>query len=173
MLARLARKSNAASGDGSAAQMDRLFRGGLLALGTFMLALLASCGPPKGLEASEVLKDIPKYAGKRVAIRTKLKSGARCRQQSKDWQTYCTDCQYCRGPVVVDVGIDLPAEGLDDWPMILGGTYDGQDIRCKGPLNQVECFPFKEGITYIVEGKIEAQRPPKLLVERFWTVEGT
>lgn len=140
----------------------------------FTASLLASCGPPKSVQADEVVKNLQKYAGKRVAIKTKLKSGARCRQEvGQKWQTYCTDCQYCRGPVVVDVGgFDLKDEGIDDWPMILGGTHDGQDIRCKGPLNQVECFPFKEGITYIVEGKIEAQRPPKLLVERFW-VDGT
>jgi len=140
------------------------------------LALLvaASCGPPKAKEAEEVLKNIQDYAGKRVAIRAKFKSGARCHLDTGgEWQTYCKDCQFCRGPIVLDTGLPLKEEGLDDWPLILGGTYEGQDIRCKGPLNAVVCYPFTEGKEYVVEGKIEAQRPPKLLVERFWETKGS
>lgn len=120
-----------------------------------------------------MLKNITAYAGKRVVLRARFKSGARCRQEvGKDWQTYCKDCQYCRGPVVVDTGLDLPSSGLDDWPMILGGTWKGKDIRCKGTLQAIECYPFELGKTYVVQGEIEAQRPPKLLVEKFWEVTG-
>jgi hypothetical protein len=144
---------------------------------TFFLGLtmlLASCGPPKAVEAEEVLKNIQSLAGKRVVIRAKFRSGARCRTEKEPgegWKTYCENCQYCRGPIVLDTGKPLPEEGSDDWPLILGGTYDGQDIRCKGPLNAVECHPFKEGKTYIVQGQIEAQRPPKLLVEKYWDAD--
>lgn len=145
----------------------------LIAAAISTLALI-SCGPPKSQPAEEILKDLEKYAGKRVVLRGKFKSGARCHLTNvTEWQTYCKDCQYCKGPVVLDTGMDLPEEGLDDWPMILGGTYSGEDIRCKGPLNQVECKPFTPGKEYVVQGKIEAQRPPKLLVEKFWEVEGS
>lgn len=131
----------------------------------------ASCGPPKAMDAKEVLNNLSDYAGKRVVIRTKFRSGARCHQATKEWQTYCKDCQFCRGPLVVDVGTEELPESADDWPMIIGGTWKGQDIRCKGPLGSVECYPFKEGKTYIVQGEIEQQRPPKLLLENFWEVE--
>lgn len=145
----------------------------------FMALMIAACGPPKAQDADVIMKNIHEYAGKRVVIRAKFRSGARCgqpRELGEKWKTFCgsdKDCAYCRGPVVLDTGgaLNLSEEGLDDWPMILGGTYDGQDIRCKGPLNEVECFPFKVGKTYIVQGQIEAQRPPKLLVENFWDVE--
>jgi hypothetical protein len=147
--------------------------------------LFASCKPPKALEADDVLKHIQDYAGKVVVMRAKFRSGARCRQEygeeakeeakktGKDpkWQAYCKDCQYCRGPVVIDSGLDMETQNLDDWPLILGGTWKGKDIRCKGPLNQIECYPFVPGKTYVVQGQIERQRPPKLLVERFWEVE--
>jgi hypothetical protein len=144
-----------------------------LRLSTLLAVLVATvhCGPPKSIEAEEVLKNLEAHAGKRVVVRGKFKSGARCRQENEQWQTYCKDCQYCRGPVVLDSGANLVEEGLDDWPMILGGTFDNQDIRCKGPLNAVECYPFVEGKTYVIQGKIEAQRPPKLLVEKFWQVD--
>jgi hypothetical protein len=124
------------------------------------------------MPAEEILKDLDKYAGKRVVIQGKFKSGARCHlEKVTEWQTYCTDCQYCKGPLVLDTGLPLPEEGLDDWPLILGGTYNGEDIRCKGPLNKVECKPFKEGKTYVVQGKIEVHRPPKLLVEKLWEID--
>lgn len=133
---------------------------------------LAACGPPKAEDAEKVLKNIEVYAGKRIVIKARFRSGARCKQKKNEkWQTYCQDCQYCRGPVVLDTGLDLPEEGLDDWPLILGGTYKGQDVRCKGPLNAIECYPFTPGKSYIVQGKLEHQRPPKLLVEKFWEIE--
>lgn len=134
------------------------------------LALSASCGPPKAIDAADVLANLDAHLGKRVVMRARFRSGARCHLESKEWTTYCKDCQYCRGPLVVDTGKEL-SEELDDWPMILGGTWEGQDIRCKGPLGKIECAPFVEGKTYVVQGEVENQRPPKLLVERFWEVE--
>jgi hypothetical protein len=136
-------------------------------------ALAAACGPPKGVPVEEVLADLDAYRGRLVDVRAKLKSGARCRQgEDGEWKTYCKDCLYCRGPMVVDVGTTTSTSAeFDDWPMVLGGTYDLKDIRCKGPLNQVECFPFIEGKTYVIRGTIEFQRPPKLLVNKFWPVD--
>lgn len=151
----------------------------LSALVTFLSAtclafLVSSCGPPKATDAEVVLANIKSHYGKRVVMRAKFRSGARCHQKAEvgKWQTYCVDCQVCRGPIVVDTGkpVDETVE-LPDWPMILGGTYKGRDIRCKGALNAVECWPFVEGKTYIVQGELESQQPPKLLVERFWEVE--
>jgi hypothetical protein len=156
-----------------------------LPLAAAVLLAAASCGPPKAQDADEILQHITDYAGKVVVMRAKFRSGARCRQEyaeevkqrakeaGKDpkWQAYCKDCQYCRGPIVLDTGLDTEKENLDDWPMILGGTWKGQDIRCKGPLNQIDCYPFTLGKQYIVQGQIEHQRPPKLLIERFWEVE--
>ncbi|MEM7677693.1 MAG: hypothetical protein AAF449_16985, partial [Myxococcota bacterium] len=104
-------------------------------------------------------------------VKTKFRSGARCRLETPngEWKTYCRDCQYCRGPVVVDAP-SLPddVDNIDDWPLILGGTWDLKDIRCKGKLNEVTCHPFELGKTYIVQGTIENQRPRKLLVRNFW-----
>lgn len=161
------------------------------------VAFLAACGPPQGVPAREVLENIDQYKGKMVRIRTKLRSGARCRQgEDGEWKTYCKDCVYCRGPLVIDLETPLATRTstggtthtastaalgttdtsstahLDDWPMILGGTIGFEDIRCKGPLNAVVCAPMQEGKTYVIQGVIEYQRPPKLLVERFWPVEG-
>lgn len=134
---------------------------------------LASCGPPKGIPVEEVLSHIDEYRGRSVPIRMKLRSGARCRQgEDGEWKTYCKDCVYCRGPLVADLGTTTSTSvELDDWPLILGGTVDFEDIRCKGPLNNVVCAPMQAGKTYVIQGVIEFQRPPKLLVERFWPVE--
>ena len=144
----------------------RLFVPMMLVLG------LAACGPPKAVPASEVVLDLARFRGKVVDIKTKLKSGARCRQgEDGEWKTYCKDCVYCRGPVVVDLGGTSTSTAVDDWPMILGGTWEMKDIRCKGPLNEVECYPFTPGKEYVIRGVIEWTRPPKLLVEKFWAVD--
>lgn len=136
------------------------------------LALPAGCAPPDAIDAAELLRTLPQHLGKRVTIKARFKAGARCRMNDPEaeWKTYCKDCQYCRGPLVLDTGAELE-EGLDDWPLILGGTWKHQDIRCKGPLNKVECYPFEEGKTYIVQGYLENQKPPKLLVRDFWEVK--
>lgn len=138
------------------------------------LAALAGCGPPKGIPVEEVLANIDAYKGRSIPIRMKLRSGARCRQgEDGEWKTYCKDCVYCRGPLVADLGNTTTSTNteLDDWPLILGGTIKFEDIRCKGPLNAVVCAPMQEGKTYVIQGVIEYQRPPKLLVERFWPVD--
>jgi hypothetical protein len=134
---------------------------------------LASCGPPKGIPVEEVLSHLEEYRGRSVPILMKLRSGARCRQgEDGEWKTYCKDCVYCRGPLVADLGtVTSTSVELDDWPLILGGTVDFEDIRCKGPLDKVVCAPMQAGKTYVIQGVIEFQRPPKLLVERFWPVE--
>lgn len=139
-----------------------------LALAAFAFA----CVPRDAMDVDEVIRNLDQYYGKRITVKAKFRSGARCRQgDDGEWKTYCKDCQYCRGPVVVDSAL-TPKEGdVDDWPMILGGTYEMQDIRCKGPLNQVECFPFVPGKPYIVRGRLEKAHPAKLLVAEFWPVE--
>jgi hypothetical protein len=138
-----------------------------------MLSSIAACGPPKAKDADEVLAHVSDYAGKLVTIKGRFRSGARCKLEKPDgkFMAYCKECQFCRGPVVFDTNLKLPDEGLDDWPLILGGTWKGKDIRCVGPLNQIECYPFTLGKTYIVQGQIEHQRPYKLLVERFWETD--
>lgn len=150
--------------------------------------LLSACGPPRSIDAREVLRDLPRHLGKSLVVRARFKSGARCRQgETGEWKTYCKDCQYCKGPIVLDEGTGVgtnakgstgavtdtgtTSEHLDDWPLILGGTWEGKDIRCKGPLNEIECYPFVPGHMYVVQGLLENQRPPKLLVERFWKME--
>lgn len=139
----------------------------------FAALLAAGCGPPKGIPVEEVLANLDAYRGRSVPIKMKLRSGARCRQgEDGEWRTYCKDCVYCRGPLVADVGtMTSTAVELDDWALILGGTLDFEDIRCKGPLNDVKCAPMEAGKTYVIQGVIEFQRPPKLLVERFWPVD--
>lgn len=135
------------------------------------LAVAAACGAPKAIPADELVKDLDAYLGKRVTVKTRFKSGARCRiGEEGEWKTYCKDCQYCRGPLVFDVpGTETSSAG--DWPVILGGTWELKDIRCKGPLNKVECWPFTPGKTYVVRGKLEHQRPARLLVEEYWDVK--
>lgn len=145
----------------------------ILLIATGAAAMMTACGPPRSVPADEVLAHVEAYAGKRVVMKTRFRSGARCRQESpeKKWRTYCKDCQFCRGPVVVDSQLTAERAAIDDWPMILGGTWKGRDIRCTGPLNAIECYPFVPGRLYVVQGKIEHQRPPKLLVEDFWDVD--
>ena len=126
---------------------------------------LAGCteGP---LETEQLLAELDAHVGKRVVVRAVFRSGARCRLETPDgkWKTYCRNCQFCRGPVVI-ASPNLPEDvDVDDWPLILGGTWRGRDIRCTGPLNKVECYPFELGKSYIVRGRIEDQRPRKLLV---------
>ena len=133
------------------------------------IALIAGCGAPKGQDPREVVDNIEAYYGRTVTIRAQFKSGARCRQgDDGEWKTYCKDCQYCRGPLVVDLPGTSTAAA--DWPMILGGTHDYKDIRCKGPLNKVECHPFEPGQTYVVRGVVTRDAPPKLLVSKFWPI---
>jgi len=132
--------------------------------------MITACGPPKGTPVTEILSDVDFHYGKTITIRTKFVSGARCRQgEEGEWKTYCKDCQYCKGPMVVDPGEKVGAS--PDWPMILGGTWEYKDIRCKGPLNKVECHPFEIGKTYVVRGKLEKHKPPKLLVSKFWEIK--
>ena len=141
------------------------------ALFTVCSLFLIACGPPKGVPVEEILADIDYHYGKTITIRTKIVSGARCRQdtESGEWKTYCKDCQFCKGPMVIDPGKKI--ESADDWPMILGGTWDYKDIRCKGPLNEIECHPFEFGKTYVIRGRLEKHKPPKLLLSKFWTVD--
>ncbi len=141
-------------------------------MGASLLGLIA-CGPPSSIPAKTVLKNLDSHLGQRLVIKTKLKSGARCKIVTEGgWKTYCgNDCQYCKGPMVIDSGVDLKEEGLNDWPMILGGTWKGKDIRCKGPLNKIECYPFELGKTYVIQGRVEKHHPPKLLVRKFWAVD--
>ena len=137
----------------------------------FAALFLTACGPPKGVPVSEILEDIDFHYGKTITIRTQIVSGARCRQDTEggEWQTYCKDCQYCKGPMVIDPGKKI--ESASDWPMILGGTWEYKDIRCKGPLNAIVCHPFEFGKTYVIRGKLEKHKPPKLLLSKFWTVD--
>jgi hypothetical protein len=132
----------------------------------------AACGAPRATPVQDVLEDVALYYGKTVTVRARLKSGARCRQgEDGEWKTYCKDCQYCRGPMVVDLGGSEAERTLPDWPLVLGGTWEYQDIRCKGPLNEVKCHPFVPGQTYVIRGVIEATDPPKLIVSKWWPVD--
>lgn len=125
-------------------------------------------------EPREILENIDAHIGKRVTIKARLRAGIRCRLDTEDgeWQTYCRDCQVCKGPFVVDLGNAPADQEFADWPMIIGGTWKEKDIRCKGPLNEVECYPFEPGKTYVLEGLIERTKPPKLIVDGFKLVEG-
>ena len=109
------------------------------------LALLAGCTPdPKDVD--EVLENFEAHAGQRILLKTKLRSGARCRIGTEEgqWKTYCKgDCQYCSGPVVVASTVKPKAAGLDDWPMILGGIHDGKPIKCQGPAQRGEVRPLR------------------------------
>lgn len=112
------------------------------------------------------MRDISVYMGRTIDLRASFRSGARCHLESEEWQTYCKGCQYCKGPLVVNLA--GTSTTTDDWPMVLGGTYKYQDIRCKGPLDDVRCYPFEPGKTYVVRGFIEAYRPPRFMVQKFW-----
>jgi hypothetical protein len=133
-------------------------------------ASLGACTPTDAPEAEEILADLPRHLGKRVTFKARFRSGARCRMNDPEagWKTYCKDCQYCRGPLVVDAALRPGEHGLDDWPMILGGTYEGQDVRCRGPLGAVVCQPLEPGKRYIVRGLLTDQSPPKLMLDEVW-----
>lgn len=137
-----------------------------------LVTAVTACGDPKGTPVEKILEDIDLYYGKTITIRTQFRSGARCRLDSEDgeWKTYCKDCQFCRGPIVVAPEGAVETK-VDDWPMILGGVWEFKDIRCTGPLNKVECYPFELGKTYVVRGTVEQSKPPKLFVSRFWPVK--
>lgn len=140
----------------------------LLGTLTLLLGLLLTACQPEGIPVDEVIRNLDDHLRTRVTIRARFKSGARCRQGTDgEWRTYCKDCQYCRGPLVVDSPL-AGKDGVDDWPIILGGVYKMKDIRCMGPLNKVECYPFTPGKTYIVRGRLEANHPARLLVDDFW-----
>jgi len=142
------------------------------ALPLFALLLAAAC-TPAAKSADEVVANLDEYLGEKVVVEVALRSGARCRvgQYEGDFKTYCRDCQYCRGPLVVDV---MGSEGreVDDWPLVLGGTHDGQPIKCEGKLGEVECHPFDLEKRYVIRGSIERTHPPKLLVSEFWEADG-
>lgn len=123
--------------------------------------------------ADQVLENIDQHLGKRVTFKAQVRSGARCRvgDEEGEFKTYCKDCQFCRGPVVVGTSLKTKEEGLDDWPMILAGSHSGRAIRCEGPLNEVKCYPFDTDKTYVIKGRLENQHPPRLLVQEFWEAE--
>jgi len=138
-----------------------------LAVSVVTIAVAAACSPPEGVPAERVLRNIDAYIGRTIDMRAKFRSGARCHLEAPEWKTYCKDCQYCKGPMVVDLGTTTSTE-TEDWPMVLGGTYKYQDVRCKGPLNEIECYPFVLGKEYVVRGFIERYRPPRFIVQKFW-----
>ncbi len=149
------------------------------ALGLALLGMLTlSACKDKPIPAEEVIANLDHYLGKRVRMKAKLRSGARCRvgESPEDWKTYCKDCQFCNGPYVVDLGLPpvettttstATDEPPQDWPMILGGSHDYKAIRCRGPLNEIACYPFELGKEYVVEGMLERNRPPRLMVDGF------
>ncbi|MGF1511374.1 MAG: hypothetical protein ACFB9M_17930 [Myxococcota bacterium] len=127
---------------------------------------LLACSP-KVHTTEEVLSKLDEYLGRKLVMEVELKSGARCRAvQDGVFKTYCRDCQYCRGPLVVVS--DQKDSGADDWPLILGGVQNGRPIACEGPLNQIVCHPFVPGKRYVIRGSIEKVRPPKFIVMDFW-----
>ncbi|MEM1024049.1 MAG: hypothetical protein AAGD10_06190 [Myxococcota bacterium] len=130
------------------------------------ILVLTGCSPTVHT-ADEVLGALPEHLGEKVVMEVELFSGARCRvgEGPSDFKAYCRDCQYCSGPLVVRTNEEH--EGVDDWPMVLGGTHAGRPIRCEGPLNEVACHPFEPGKTYVIRGSIEKTHPPKLLVSAF------
>lgn len=146
-----------------------------LLLGLFGLGLPFASGgcTPQAKPIEVVLSDLDHYLGEKVVVETALRSGARCRvgETPEDFKTYCRDCQYCRGPLVVDApGLD-PQADVDDWPLVLGGMHRGQPIKCQGKLGEVECHPFDLDKRYVIRGSIERTQPPKLLVSEFWEAD--
>ncbi len=141
-------------------------------LGLLLIVLSSACGPPKAIKMDDLLGNLPAYLGKRIVVKGRFRSGARCKlDEQSGWVTYCKDCQYCRGPLVAESALTPKKEGLDDWPLILAGTWEGQDLRCKGPLNEVSCGPLEPGKLYVIRGRIERHRPPKLFVDKVWTLD--
>lgn len=138
----------------------------LVLLASVVGGTAVACQPaPKS--AQEILENVDKHIGKRITITAKLRAGVRCKLDTEDgeWKTYCRDCQTCKGPFVVDLG--QKSNEFEDWPMILGGTWKRKPIRCEGPLNDVECYPFEPGQKYVLEGVLENSNPPKLFVDGF------
>ena len=139
-----------------------------------LLAMPLSCTSDV-IEAETLLANLEQYVGKRVLVRARFRSGARCRLETPDgeWKTYCRNCQYCRGPIVLDVGTAPDGGTLDDWPLILGGVWRGRDVRCTGKLNEVQCYPLEPKKTYVVRGWLEDHHPRRLLLRDFWEVSPT
>jgi hypothetical protein len=137
----------------------------------FLVLWMASACAPTVHSADEVVEEMDTYLGQKVVMEVALRSGARCRvgQYEGEFRTYCKDCQYCRGPLVVET--TQPYDGADDWPLVLGGVFDGRPIRCEGPLNDISCHPFELGKRYVIRGSIEKMQPPKLLVSDFWEAD--
>ena len=129
-----------------------------------LLVLLGCRSEP--LDAEALLQNIDRHQGRRITVRAQFRSGARCRLETSDgeWKTYCGDCQYCRGPVVLDTPTTRLVKDPDKWPLVVGGAWKQKPIGCEGKLNEVTCYPFEPGKTYVVQGVIQDQRPPKLLV---------
>jgi hypothetical protein len=144
------------------------------ALGALLILFLgAPACTPAAKPMEEVLSHLDDYLGEKIVVRTRLRSGARCRvgKNEGDFKTYCRDCQFCKGPLVVDAP-GVPEEApIDDWPLVLGGTHEGQPIRCEGKLEDVKCHPFDLAKTYVIRGSIERTSPPKLLVSEFWEAD--
>ena len=138
-----------------------------------LVAGLAAC-TPAAKDADEILAHLDQNLGKRVVLKARFRSGARCRIGEDDgqWKTYCKgECQYCKGPLVVDSRVEGEDLQLEDWPLTLGGTYEGKPIRCEGPLNDVKCYPFELGKTYVVRGLLERFHPPRLMVSDWWEAD--
>lgn len=136
---------------------------------SFALGASACLADPK--EADDVLTHLEAHYGESIVMRARLRSGARCSVADENgaFRAYCRgECRYCRGPLVVDSTLNLKEAGLGDWPMILAGSWKNRDIRCRGPLRKVICYPFEPGRVYVIRGRLEAHRPPRLLVQDFW-----
>ncbi len=115
------------------------------------------------LDAAKLVSELDSHLGKKVTVKAKLRTGIRCRLDTEDgrFMTYCRDCQVCKGPFVLDV------PGVEGWPVVLAGVWEGQAIQCRGKLNQVKCHPFEPGATYVIEGLLSRSNPPKLHVDDF------
>lgn len=140
------------------------------ALAALTLAVFGVACTPSAKPVEDILGDLDQYLGEKVVVKTALRSGARCRvgKYENEFKTYCRDCQFCQGPLVVDAPSIDPDTPVDDWPLILGGVHRGEPIRCEGKLNEVECHPFDLSKQYVIRGSIEKTHPPKLLVSEFW-----
>lgn len=140
-----------------------------LTLALALAGLLAAGCTEEPKDAREVVTNLEQHLGRRVVMTAKFRPGIRCRLDTEDgeWATYCRDCQVCKGPYVVDI----EGDDVDAWPMVLAGTWNLRDIRCKGPLNEIECYPFEVGKRYVVEGVIERSTPPRLFVDGFREAE--
>ncbi len=131
---------------------------------TLGLALVACTRQP--MEAEALIANLEDHVGEYVLVRAQFQSAAECSLVTPDgeWMTYCGDCQYCRGPMVVDAR----SEAAQKNPLVVVGAYDLRAVRCEGKLNEVQCRPFEPGKTYVVDGLIANERPRKLLVRKYW-----